>query len=1098
MSAPDRNSKTNVRSSLAATQRSRLSEGQNKKARSSLANATSSSFQKPKQSSNKRQSDANMEESNISVYVRCRSRNDREIKENSGVVVSTMGHMGKEVVLQTGPMSVSNKTYTFDRVFGAESDQDMVYEGIASNVLEEMLQGYNCTVFAYGQTGTGKTHTMSGDIKMSGTQLSENAGIIPRTLVDLFKQLEKNPEFSVKISFIELYNEELRDLLVANETGERKVRIYEEPSKKSIVVQGMEEIFIKSATEGMKVLADGSYKRQVAATQCNDLSSRSHTVFTITVHMKEIDPISGEEYLKIGKLNLVDLAGSENINRSGAENKRAREAGMINQSLLTLGRVINALVDQSPHIPYRESKLTRLLQDSLGGKTKTCIIATISPAKVSLEETISTLEYANRAKSIKNKPQVNSSMSKKMLIKEYVQEIERLRNDLNATRAKNGIYVTEENWQQVTAESESRRIQVEEQKLRMEVLEEQIKKFKGNFEAQLEQLNKVEDELQLSKIQYGEVREKLEITNEQLNHTQQQLRLETIVSKEYKSTEQKLLNINNSLSALLDEVVQSKNVLHNIINKKYNLELQNSDTLESTKQKVQTHTSDLSSRVTKFHKNSSHLSTVLNQKFGDMVETQKEKIGNKCKGLQKTSTEISSDVEGMIDNVISNSEATDLRINGIEDVKHRIKSHIVNQLNELKTEAKESATSISVDIDDLGKVIDQSLDSLGQQVNATMETVKNQLETQSAEIIELKSKLVEHQSKYIDMIKHQSLRLEHFKETEKQKTKIEKQQLLEKITFLIDDYDAARNERINTEIDTIKPELDVIAVKQQNFTTKFENFINENWVQTQCKFQEQLQEEGNRLKLFIEASKSSIGEQSVSKLISNVNSNQESQAEKFSQSISSLDEGLINLSQFAESLKSLNGENSTKTQERLVSFKSTISRSFQEISDSFRSIAEELKETKPQLVDEFLQRQGKFLSDFKESSLNSISSLEKYIQSVSYFKDDEQPPKRQKIEINKDLPNTKSRHELEILHHEEIYGVPKSNEDENMLDVAESTTSVSSKTASPVPVPDRPFKQPLAASTRDLNIQRRGSNDSLKQPKTRSRPSSSLSQEKSV
>lgn len=134
--------------------------------------------------------------------------------------------------------------------------------------------------------------------------------------------------------------------------------------------------------------------------------------------------------LKVGKLNLVDLAGSENIGRSGAENKRAKEAGMINQSLLTLGRVINALVERSPHIPYRESKLTRLLQDSLGGRTKTCIIAAVSPAKCNLEETLSTLEYAHRAKNIRNKPEVNQRMTKRALIKEYINEIERLKADL--------------------------------------------------------------------------------------------------------------------------------------------------------------------------------------------------------------------------------------------------------------------------------------------------------------------------------------------------------------------------------------------------------------------------------------------------------------------------------------------------------------------------------------------------------------------------------------------------------------------------------------------------------------------------------------------
>ena len=158
------------------------------------------------------------------------------------------------------------------------------------------------------------------------------------------------------------------------------------------------------------------------------MCSRSHTVFTITVHLKETT--EGEDMLRVGKLNLVDLAGSESIGRSGAENKRAREAGMINQSLLTLGRVINALVERSQHIPYRESKLTRLLQDSLGGKTKTCIIATVSPAKINIDETLSTLDYANKAKSIHNKPQVNQMMTKKALIKEYVTEIERLKGDL--------------------------------------------------------------------------------------------------------------------------------------------------------------------------------------------------------------------------------------------------------------------------------------------------------------------------------------------------------------------------------------------------------------------------------------------------------------------------------------------------------------------------------------------------------------------------------------------------------------------------------------------------------------------------------------------
>src|SRR3569833_84894 len=290
-----------------------------------------------------------------------------------------------------------------------------------------MLGGFNCTIFAYGQTGTGKTFTMSGDMTESYGLLSDGAGIIPRVQQALYKKLEmEETENCERCSFIELYNEELRDLLSADEGP--KLKIYDDNSRKghaTTVVQGMEERHIASASEGIKRLQEGSLRRQVAATKCNDLSSRSHTVFTITVHVKRTLE-NGEDFVSAGKLNLVDLAGSENIQRSRAENKRAAEAGLINKSLLTLGRVINALVDRTSHVPYRESKLTRLLQDSLGGRTKTCIIATISPAKSNLEETISPLDYAFRAKNIRNKPQVNQLINKKSLLREFTAELAKL------------------------------------------------------------------------------------------------------------------------------------------------------------------------------------------------------------------------------------------------------------------------------------------------------------------------------------------------------------------------------------------------------------------------------------------------------------------------------------------------------------------------------------------------------------------------------------------------------------------------------------------------------------------------------------------------
>lgn len=288
---------------------------------------------------------------------------------------------------------------------------------------------------------------MQGDLSLTpmNTPVAE-AGIIPRTLHRLFTLLDaQNSEYSVKCSYIELYNEELRDLLAndfqqptalggASQSGQPGgLKIYDDASKKGTMIQGLEETQIRNPAEALALLTKGSQRRQVAMTLLNAESSRSHSIFTITVHTKDLSNLAGGEdmTLRVGKLHLVDLAGSEGIGRSGAENKRAREAGMINQSLLTLGRVISALVEKNNHIPYRESKyvrstdyscdsltilipgrLTRLLQDSLGGRTLTTLVATVSPTRSNIEETLSTLEYAVRAKAIKNRPEINQKMSK--------------------------------------------------------------------------------------------------------------------------------------------------------------------------------------------------------------------------------------------------------------------------------------------------------------------------------------------------------------------------------------------------------------------------------------------------------------------------------------------------------------------------------------------------------------------------------------------------------------------------------------------------------------------------------------------------------------
>jgi len=224
------------------------------------------------------------------------------------------------------------------------------------------------------------SYTMQGDL--SPTPMgnpSAHAGIIPRVLFRLFHELEKAyTDFVVKVSFIELYNEELRDLLASDlaspttlmqpmamtakdaRAAEGGLKIFDDATKRGVFIQGLEEVAVKDSKTALALLTKGSERRQIAATKFNDHSSRSHSVFSITIHIKETTTM-GDDLLKVGKLNLVDLAGSENIGRSGAENKRAREAGMINQSLLTLGRVINALVDKAQHIPYRYACLMFLV-----------------------------------------------------------------------------------------------------------------------------------------------------------------------------------------------------------------------------------------------------------------------------------------------------------------------------------------------------------------------------------------------------------------------------------------------------------------------------------------------------------------------------------------------------------------------------------------------------------------------------------------------------------------------------------------------------------------------------------------------------------------
>jgi kinesin family protein 11 len=476
---------------------------------------------------------------------------------------------------------------------------------------------------------------MTGDIS-DILPLPDAAGIIPRVLYDLFSRLEAaETENSVKCSFIELYNEELRDLLATDDTV--KLKIFDDNSKKgstTTMVQGMEECHLKTAVQGLEMLRNGSHKRQVAATKCNDLSSRSHTVFTITVYIKRMTE-DGQEYLSAGKLNLVDLAGSENIQRSGAENKRAAEAGLINKSLLTLGRVINALVERGSHIPYRESKLTRLLQDSLGGRTKTCIIATVSPAKSNLEETISTLDYAFRAKNIRNKPQVNQAINKKTLLKEYTAEIEKLKSELIATRQRNGVYLAQENYDEITTISESRRILSEEQRDKIETMEfnlrnkvEELFKLTTSFQI----LKKDNEQTQLALEGTKGILEKTEIV---LEHTRQNLREETELRKAHQKTEHVLAEIGQDMISTLGKTTADIDGLRSKIRRKSELQSQNRRNWTTSQTHVVDTTRLVEDRIEEFQQHQEQLMAALSSRMQTFVEDELDKLGSSQSFLQE-------------------------------------------------------------------------------------------------------------------------------------------------------------------------------------------------------------------------------------------------------------------------------------------------------------------------------------------------------------------------------------------------------------------------------------------------------------------------------
>ncbi|USW48782.1 Putative kinesin motor domain, kinesin-associated microtubule-binding domain-containing protein [Septoria linicola] len=764
------------------------------------------------------------EETNINVVVRCRGRNDREVKENSGVVVSTDGIKGKKVELSMGPSALSNKAYQFDKVFSPASDQGMVFEEVVAPILDEVLNGFNCTIFAYGQTGTGKTYTMSGDISDT-LPIPEAAGIIPRVLHTLFAKLGEDEaekiEHSVKCSFIELYNEELRDLLAADD--HTKLKIFDEANKNgrtTTMVQGMEESHIKTASKGIKLLRDGSHKRQVAATKCNDLSSRSHTVFTITVYQKRTSD-TGEDFVSAGKLNLVDLAGSENIQRSGAENKRAAEAGLINKSLLTLGRVINALVDKSSHIPYRESKLTRLLQDSLGGRTKTCIIATLSPAKSNLEETISTLDYAFRAKNIRNKPQVNQMVSKKTLLREFTSEIEKLKSELIATRQRNGVYLTAEAYEDITTESESRRILSEEQRDKIETME-------VNLRNKVNELFLLTSNFQMLKKGNEETRSVLENTKGVLaktelvlEHTKVVLAEEEMLRKAHEETEEKLAEVGGDLLGTLETTTNHVDKLHSKLRRRSDLQDVNRMRWADSQGQVVDATMSVEERIEAVRAQQEDLLSSLSGRMQSFVSDEMRELKSSQDFLQQKAAAFEASQSEV--NAQTGKSRDDMNevLREIGTLREDVKQKVGAGLHDLSSAAQRISEGIATELDAFHGQLQESYVTLGRDFKTLFEDLIRRMNEQQAEAQRLRQEITEANAGFIEAGQSSQDHLRQAVEKEREVAAKEREVLLSQIGSMISNSAAAQEARMAGYLESankrIKTSTDEYAIARQTY-----------------------------------------------------------------------------------------------------------------------------------------------------------------------------------------------------------------------------------------------------------------------------------------